>query len=671
MLFTIRDGDDPVARADATLLRALGLPSGGVLRVRDTHVLVKGADMAEPTALAIGEQGRVNAGIRIGSSVDATRAVLSPASVVVLGGDELPGSPIQLINALKGRPVTVGDTVTIDAAYLDRSDQASITVEILDVSPNPAGTIGPSTRFTTAAGPSPTQTRPSAKRAPSNDQPTGKRVITTSEALLAGLDDQLDLLSGWLSLLTSPRDLPAAWGLPAVAGVLLEGPPGCGKPELVHAAAAAAGTRVHTVDVDMVFKPDRLLDLLEQAARQQSTPVVIFVDRLEAVAGDEGMTSFRTQITAILRWFLDAVADTAGMACVLGVDGQSHLDRAITRSPLLPRSLSIPPPDLTRRSLLFESALAKVPSEELDHDLFASRSAGFSGADVLACVVHASARVAMSSRPVTNADVLAAIEETAPSLGSMSMGDVPSFGFEAVANLVDAKRRLTEAVIWPVTDPERFRAIGIEPPRGILLYGPPGTGKTYVVRALAHEAGAAFFSVKGAELLDKYVGESERGVRDVFGRARAAAPSIIFFDEFDALAPVRGRSSTTVTDSVVAALLTEIDGVGERGDVAVIAATNRRDLIDPALLRAGRFEIQIELGLPAEESRRALLDISDVPFGDDVDLDRLAAETDGMSFADLAGVLREAALEALRSDHSATIVTWPHLQIAITRWNTR
>ncbi len=448
----------------------------------------------------------------------------------------------------------------------------------------------------------------------------------------------------------------------------MEGPPGCGKAELVEAAAAAAGTRVHTVDVDMVFKPDRLLDLLEQAARQQATPVVVFVDRLEAVAGDEGMTSLRTQITAILRWFLDAVADTAGMACVLGIDGQSYLDKAIARSPLLPRSLTIPPPDLNRRALLFESALAKVPSDDLDHDLFASRSAGFSGADVLACVVHVSARVAVSSRNVTNADVLDAIEETAPSLGSMSMGDVPSFGFEAVANLIDTKRRLTEAVIWPVTDPERFRAIGIEPPRGILLYGPPGTGKTYVVRALAHEAGAAFFSVKGAELLDKYVGESERGVREVFSRARAAAPSIIFFDEFDALAPVRGRSSTSVTDSVVAALLTEIDGVGERGDVAVIAATNRRDLIDPALLRAGRFEIQIELGLPAQESRRALLDISDVPFADDVDLDRLAADSQGMSFADLAGVLREAALEALRSNNAATTVTWQHLHIAITRW---
>jgi transitional endoplasmic reticulum ATPase len=319
--------------------------------------------------------------------------------------------------------------------------------------------------------------------------------------------------------------------------------------------------------------------------------------------------------------------------------------------------------------MLFEAALARVPNDGIDFDQLANRSAGFSGSDVVAAVIHASSRVARTERKLTTADLVAAVEETQPSLGAMSLGEMPSYGFDKVANLEEVKERLTEAVIWPVTDPDRFRNMGIDPPRGILLSGPPGTGKTFVIRALAHEAGAAFFSVKGAELLDKYVGESERGVRDVFSRARAAAPSIIFFDEFDALAPVRGRSTTSVTDSVVAALLTEIDGVGERGDVAVIAATNRRDLIDPALLRAGRFEIQIELGLPVKASRRALLDISDVPFADDVDLDRLAEVTDGMSFADMSGVLREAALDALRADRGATRVTWPQVEKAVAHWH--
>jgi transitional endoplasmic reticulum ATPase len=453
-----------------------------------------------------------------------------------------------------------------------------------------------------------------------------------------------------------------------VAGVLLEGPHGCGKSELVAAAAEAASAKVHEVLVDRVFKPERLLDLLEAAVKTGAPPQVLFVDRLEAVAGEEGLAPFRTQVGAILRWFLDEVAGKPGMACVLGVISRSNLDPALVANPLLPRSLAIPPPDLERRKLLFQASLARVPVDTIDFDLLAARSAGFSGADVVAAVIHASSRLARQGGKLSTQNLLAAIEDTTPSLGSISLGEMPNYGFERVANLDEVKQRLIESVVWPVTDPERFKAMGIDPPRGILLYGPPGTGKTFVIRALAHEAGAAFFPVKGAELLDKYVGESERGVREIFARARAAAPAIIFFDEIDALAPVRGRSSNNVTDSVVAALLTEMDGVTTRGDVSVIGATNRRDLIDPALLRAGRFEIQIELGLPDVSARQALLDLSDVPFAPDVDTSRIAEVTEGMSMADLAGTLREAALAALREDTQAREVRWEHVLGAIERW---
>ena len=264
-----------------------------------------------------------------------------------------------------------------------------------------------------------------------------------------------------------------------------------------------------------------------------------------------------------------------------------------------------------------------------------------------------------------------AVEGTTPSLGSVPMGEITGFGFEKVANLTEVKQRLTEAVIWPMTQPERYERLGIEPPKGILLWGPPGTGKTFVVKALAHEAGCAFFAVKGAELLDKYVGESERAVRTVFQRARDAAPSIIFFDEFDALAPVRGRSSSSVSDQVVAALLTEIDGVADRGRVSVIAATNRKDLIDGALLRAGRFESHIELGLPVAEARLALLNITDVNLADEVDRRELAERTEGLSFADLTGVLREAALATLRRDETATEVAWTDLERALELFDDR
>lgn len=685
MRFTVRPGSDPVARADSTLLKALGMPAGGAVRVGKTHVLVKGGEMSEPSAILLGPIATANAGVTPGQSVEVERAVLPPAGMVVLVADELPAEPKDLVRALQGRPISSGDRIEVDGAYLGTDGVVGMSVD--RVQPRGSGLIGPATRFVTAASPDAAEPLPDASaavvattsaasrtthprtttRAPIT--PTPRSGPTTSEALLAGLDSELDLLSGWLSLLTSPRDLPAAWGLPKVAGILLDGPHGCGKSELVAAAAANASARVHEVNTNLVFKPNRLLEMLEGAVKSQVTPVVIFVDRIETVAGDEALGPFRTQVSAIMRWFLDAVADKPGMACVIGVASRKHLDHAITAAPLLPRAISIPPPDHTRRKLLFEAALTRVPTEDVDFERLASRSAGFSGADVLAAVVHASSRVARSEGKLTTELLLTAIEETQPSLGSMSLGEMPSYGFEKVANLIEVKQRLTEAVIWPVSDPGRFRAMGIDPPRGVLLYGPPGTGKTFVVRALAHEAGAAFFAIKGAELLDKYVGESERAVREVFARARAAAPSIIFFDEFDALAPVRGRSTNSVTDSVVAALLTEVDGVGARGDVSVIAATNRRDLIDSALLRAGRFEIQLELGLPEKESRMALLRISDVPFADDVDLGQLADITNGMSFADITGVLREAALDALRADRDATTVGRAQVERAARHWH--
>ena len=570
-------------------------------------------------------------------------------------------------------------------SYLSRAEP--FVFDIRQVEPAGAGLIGAGTRFVARDGAGSVQTtgktddnqREGHGEAPADGRrtpvletltPTGP---TTAQALLAGLDAEKDLLTGWLSLLTSPQNLPATWGLPRVAGILLEGPHGCGKSELVAAAAAECGARVHEVLVDQVFKPDRLLDLLEGAVKSSGGPTVLFVDRLEAVAGEEGLAPFKTQVGAVLRWFLDAVSEKLGLACVLGVTSRSNLDPSLANSPLLPRSISIPPPDLNRRRLLFEAALTLVPTERIDYDLLAARSAGFSGADVVASVIHASTKLARTVRSgdpgkLDTDDLVEAVKATTPSLGSISLGEMPNYGFDKVADLEEVKQRLIEAVVWPVREPDRFKSMGIDPPRGILLYGPPGTGKTFVVRALAHEAGAAFFPVKGAELLDKYVGESERGVREVFARARAAAPSIIFFDEIDALAPVRGRSTTNVTDSVVAALLTEMDGITNRGNVAVIGATNRADLIDPALLRAGRFETQIELGLPDAEARGALIDLSDVPFAPEIDKQKLAEVTEGMSMADLSGVLREAALAALREDRDARQVSWKHLIGAIDRW---
>ena len=646
MRFTLRPGIDPVAEADGTLLRAMGLPSGGVVRVGRTHVVVRPAEVAG-NALRIGPIAVGNSGLHHGASAEVVRAIPSQGTRVEV--DNLPVPSSRAVTALQGRVLTAGDTAAFEV------DGQVHQIRVTAVEPGSVVLVGPPTQLTADQV---------------EEGPVADTRSRTAEALLAGLDTEIDVLTGWFSLLASDKGLETTWGMPQVAGITLTGPLGCGKAELVEEAARRAGTAVDHVDTSLVFKPDKLLDLLAAAVNDTPGPKVIFVDRIEAVIGGSSISSFRTQALAIFRWFLDAVATKPGVACVLGVESLGEVDDSIATSPLLPRSLAVPPPDLHRRRLLFEAAFHGVPSDDLDCERLAALSSGFSGADILAAVLHASATIARTGDDLTTEVVAEAIRDTPPSLGAVPMGQVTSFGFDKVANLDEVKQRLIEAVVWPMQDPARFERLGIDPPKGILLHGPPGTGKTFVVKALANEAGAAFFSVKGAELLDKYVGESERGVRDVFNRARAASPSIIFFDEFDALAPVRGNSTNSVTDSVVAALLTEIDGVSDRGQVSVIAATNHKDLIDSALLRAGRFETHLYLGLPPAPSRRALLDITDVPLADDVDLDVLAESTDGLSFADLTGVLREAALIALRQDDTASTVTKVHVDAALERFRT-
>lgn len=607
------------------MLTALGLPGGGVVSVGDTHVRVVPGEMRAPNELELPESAFTNGAGTPGSTADVTRVVAPGAIRISFDGDGV--DPDVAVRTLISTPVSPGDRYPVGER----------TIMIRSVEPTAPAIVTAGTSTTTEA-PGP---------APGAEEPAGSPPM-----MVAGLENELELLTGWLRLLTIDG------AADPVAGVTVAGPVGSGRSELVHAAAAELGLRVHHVDLRTVTTADRLLATFERAVTAAGPRTVLFIDRLDPLLEREA--GIRHQVAAVTRWLLDRVATTPGIAVVLAT-ANPGIAADLDASDLVRRTLSIAAPNLERRRMLFAAAI-EDSDPGVDLDTLANATAGFSALDISTVVLDARAR---AERTLTTEILLEAVRATPPSLGTAALGSMPSYGFERVANLVEVKQALTETVIWQLRDPQRFARIGIEPARGILLYGPPGTGKTFVVRALAKESGAAFFSVKGAELLDKWVGESERGVREVFARARAVAPSLIFFDELDALAPVRGSSTNSVTDSVVAALLTELDGITGRGDVFVIGATNRRDLIDPALIRPGRLEVHLLLDLPGTESRRAFLEITSVPLAGDIDLDQVAERTDGMSFADLDGLMRRAAIDAMRSDPHAAVVHREHLDAAL------
>ncbi len=629
MRFVLREGSGTTARADVAMLAALGLPGGGIVRVGSTLVRVVPSEVGVANEMVLPPDAFRNGAGTPGSAVDVVRAVVPVATTVVMEVDGRPLGNVPM--SLLSLPVRAGDTfATPDGMVMVR-----------DVHPGPRATIGPSTVATS--------TLPRAAGAVAGPPPPGP------PAMIAGLENELELLTGWLRLVTSPDPHPANG---RVAGVIIAGPPGSGRSELVHAGAGTLGLTVTAVDLRTVTTPERLLATFERAVRAATPGTVLYIDHLDPLLEREAGT--RHQAAAVTRWLLDTVADADRLAVVIA-SSRPSIGADLDARELLPKTLEIAPPNHARRRALLAAALGG--KDDLDLETLANATPGFSALDISTAVLDATAR---SGGRLTTETLLEAIRATPASLGTAQLGSIPSYGFDRVADLVEVKRALTESVIWQMTEPERFTRMGIEPSRGMVLHGPPGTGKTFVVRALAHESGAAFFSVKGAELLDKWVGESERGVREVFARARSVAPAIIFFDELDALAPVRGSSTNSVTDSVVAALLTELDGVAGRGDVFVIGATNRMDLIDPALLRPGRLETHLYLGLPEADARAAFFAMSSVPLADDVDRDELVARTDGRSFADLDAVLRNAAIIAMRDDPHAAVVTMGHLDQALT-----
>lgn len=545
--------------------------------------------------------------------------------------------------------------------------------------PGPGGPVrAPASLTTATASAAAAGAAPGAVEGPGGPAGSTEPVVPLED--LAANEVVARRLLDWFELMLRRPELLTRLGGTARLGVLVSGPEGAGKATLVRSAAAAAGARCVELVAPAVaaVEPAAAAERVRAAIAQARSggagadgPAVLLVHDAHALLPATDPPPLATLVLDELR----VATAPGGPALVVTSAEPEALDPRLRAPDLVDRELSVGLPDAATRRALLERLLADVPrADDVDLGAVAARTPGFVVADLAAVRREAAVSAALRgtgtepTEQVRQSDLLDAVGSVRPI--SLSGGGTLGSGgltLDDVGDMTEVKAALTEAVLWPLRHPDSFARLGVDAPRGVLLYGPPGGGKTFLLRALAGSGDLNVFAVKGAELLDKYVGESERAVRELFRRAAEAAPALIFLDEVDALAPRRGGSTDAgVADRVVAALLTELDGATPLREVVVVGATNRPELIDPAMLRPGRLERLVFVPPPDADARADILRAAgrDVPLAEDVDLDALASELDGYSAADCAALLREAALTAMRESLDAGEVTAAHLATA-------
>lgn len=516
---------------------------------------------------------------------------------------------------------------------------------------------------------------------PGNRNETGAAAAHKSEEKAAltyedigGLKPQLQRIREMIEWPLKHPELFTRLGIDPPRGVLLYGPPGTGKTLIARAIAQEAGARFFSISgPEIIHKfygesEAQLRKIFEEAGRSGSG--IIFLDEIDSIAPrrDQAQGEVEKRVVAQLLSLMDGLKRRNQVIVIAATNLPDSLDPALRRPGRFDREIEIPVPDRTGRREILEIHTNGMPLEpDVDLEQLASRTHGFVGADLESLAREAAMRClrrvssaaggagdwtleALEALRITGADFEAALEEIEPSALRGSTVDVPPIHWQDIGGLTELRARLEESVLWPLQRPELFRSAGLRPARGLLMVGPPGCGKTLMARALATESQVNFLCVKGPELLSKYVGESESAMRELFRKARRAAPAILFFDEIDALAPARGHGQDPVADRVLAQLLTELDGVEELRGVFVLGATNRRDRLDAALLRPGRFDAVLEVPLPDKEARRAILEVHfrGKPLAADLDLRELARQSSGASGAQLASWVETAAMAALR-----------------------
>jgi len=657
-----RDVGRGIARIDPEVMEKIGLQSGDIIEIigKESVPAIVWPSYPEDRGkgvIRIDGNLRSNAGVSIDDKVKIRKVSAKPAERITLAPTEpvrLMGGENYLLRLLEGRPVTRGQKIRVEIF--------GHTLTFVIVATRPSGVVVVNRK-----------TELELKEKPAEEVKRAVPNVTYED--IGGLKRELRLVREMIELPLKHPEIFQRLGIEPPKGVLLYGPPGTGKTLIAKAVANEVDAHFISISGPEIMSKyygeseQRLREIFEEA--KQNAPSIIFIDEIDSIAPkrEEVTGEVERRVVAQLLALMDGLESRGQVIVIAATNRPDAIDPALRRPGRFDREIEIGVPDRDGRKEILEIHTRKMPlAEDVNLEELADLTYGFVGADLEAlckeAAMHALRRVlpeididkeipseVIENLKVTREDFMEALKNIEPSAMREVLVEVPKVKWEDIGGLENAKQELKEAVEWPLKYPELFRTTNIKPPKGILLYGPPGTGKTLLAKAVANESNANFISVKGPELLSKWVGESEKHVRDMFRKARQVAPCIIFFDEIDSLAPRRGGvGDSHVTERVVSQLLTELDGLEELRDVVVIAATNRPDLIDPALLRPGRIERHVYIPPPDKEARKEIFKIHlrGKPLAEDVKIEELAERTDGYTGADIEALCREAGMLAIR-----------------------